>query len=172
MVALESILTFEEEITWNRQRLEINNDFNSISAGGFHSLALKSDGNAVGWGWDDYNQATPPAGDFNAISAGWFHSFGLKKDGTIVCWGSDSWYQSTPPEKRPEIIALIETFKANVVDIGQKTVMVEISGPEEKIEAFIEMCRPYGIKNVARTGTIAMPRQEKTASAAQENAEE
>ena len=76
------------------------------------------------------------------------------------------------PEKRPEILALIETFKGNVVDIGQKTIMVEISGPEEKIEAFIEMCRPYGIKNVARTGTIAMPRQEKTSGGTQENAEE
>ncbi len=47
------------------------------------------------------------------------------------------------PEKRAEIIALIETFKGNVVDIGHKTIMVEISGPEEKIESFIEMCRPY-----------------------------
>jgi len=37
--------------------------------------------------------------------------------------------------------------------------MVEVSGPEEKIEAFIDVCRPYGIKSVARTGTIAMPRQ-------------
>jgi acetolactate synthase-1/3 small subunit len=70
---------------------------------------------------------------------------------------------SAPAEKRAEILALIETFKGKVVDIGQKTIMVEISGPEEKIEAFIEMCRPYGVKNVARTGTIAMPRQEKTA---------
>jgi acetolactate synthase I/III small subunit len=50
--------------------------------------------------------------------------------------------------------------------------MVEISGPEEKIEAFIEMCRPYGIKNVARTGTIAMPRQEKTSARQQEGTEE
>ena len=75
------------------------------------------------------------------------------------------------PEKRAEIIALIETFKGNVVDIGHKTVMVEISGPEEKIEAFIEMCRPYGIKNVARTGTIAMPRQEKAAGAAENAAQ-
>jgi acetolactate synthase-1/3 small subunit len=33
-----------------------------------------------------------------------------------------------------------------------------VSGPEEKIEAFIDVCQPYGIKNVARTGTIAMPR--------------
>ena len=68
---------------------------------------------------------------------------------------------SAPAEKRPEIISLIETFKGKVVDIGQKFVMVEISGPEAKIEGFIEMCRPYGIKSVARTGTIAMPRQSK-----------
>jgi len=42
--------------------------------------------------------------------------------------------------------------------------MVEVSGPESKIEAFIEACRPYGIKSVARTGTIAMPRQGKNKS--------
>jgi acetolactate synthase-1/3 small subunit len=70
---------------------------------------------------------------------------------------------SAAAEKRAEIVALIETFKGKVVDIGHKSIMVEISGPEEKIESFIEMCRPYGIKNVARTGTIAMPRQEKSA---------
>jgi acetolactate synthase-1/3 small subunit len=68
---------------------------------------------------------------------------------------------SAPPEKRPEILSLIEMFKGKVVDIGQKFVMVEISGPEAKIEAFINVCKPYGIKSVARTGTIAMPRQEK-----------
>ncbi|MBN2315487.1 MAG: acetolactate synthase small subunit [Sedimentisphaerales bacterium] len=66
---------------------------------------------------------------------------------------------SAPPEKRPEILSLIEMFKGKVVDIGQKFVMIEVSGPEEKIEAFIDVCRPYGIKSVARTGTIAMPRQ-------------
>lgn len=65
---------------------------------------------------------------------------------------------SAPPEKRPEILSLIEMFKGKVVDIGQKFVMVEVSGPEEKIEAFIDVCKPYGIKSVARTGTIAMTR--------------
>ncbi len=69
---------------------------------------------------------------------------------------------AAPPAKRPEILSLIEMFKGKVVDIGQKFVMVEVSGPEEKIEAFINVCRPYGIKNVARTGTIAMSRQAKT----------
>ncbi len=69
---------------------------------------------------------------------------------------------SAPPERRPEVLTLIEMFKGKVVDIGPKFVMVEVSGPEAKIEAFINACRPYGIKSVARTGTIAMPRQGKT----------
>ena len=68
---------------------------------------------------------------------------------------------SAPPEKRPEVLSLIEMFKGKVVDIGQKFVMVEISGPEAKIEAFINVCKPYGIKSLARTGTIAMPRHAK-----------
>jgi acetolactate synthase-1/3 small subunit len=69
---------------------------------------------------------------------------------------------SAPPERRPEVLSLIEMFKGKVVDLGQKFVMVEVSGPEAKIEAFINACKPYGIKSVARTGTIAMPRQAKT----------
>ena len=69
---------------------------------------------------------------------------------------------TAPPEKRPEIVSLIEMFRGKVVDIGLKTLMIEVSGPESKIEAFINACKPYGIKNVARTGTIAMPRQSKT----------
>ncbi len=64
-----------------------------------------------------------------------------------------------PAEKRPEILALVEMFQAKVVDIGSKFVMVEVSGPENKVEAFIEACRQYGIKNMVRTGTVAMARQ-------------
>ncbi len=64
----------------------------------------------------------------------------------------------TTPEKRPEIQSLVSMFDAKVVDIGPKNVMIEICGPESKIEAFIDACKPYGIKSIARTGTIAMPR--------------
>ena len=78
---------------------------------------------------------------------------------------------AAPPEKRPEILSLIEMFKGKVVDIGQKFVMVEVSGPEEKIEAFINICTPYGIKSVARTGTIAMVRYAKTDTPAAKNDE-
>ena len=65
---------------------------------------------------------------------------------------------ATTPEKRPEILALIEMFNAKVVDIGPKFVMVEVCGPENKIEAFIDSAQPYGVKNVVRTGTVAMAR--------------
>lgn len=63
------------------------------------------------------------------------------------------------PEKRSEVLALIEMFNGKVVDIGPKFVMVEVAGPENKIEAFIDLCRPYGVKNIVRTGTVAMARQ-------------
>ncbi|MBP8303209.1 MAG: acetolactate synthase small subunit [Phycisphaerae bacterium] len=69
---------------------------------------------------------------------------------------------AAPPEKRPELFSMIEMFRGRVVDIGLKSLMIEVSGPETKIESFIDVCRPYGIKSVARTGTIAMPRQSKT----------
>lgn len=61
-------------------------------------------------------------------------------------------------EKRAEIWSLVEMFRAKIVDIGPKYVMIEVSGPENKLEAFIEACRTYGIKSVVRTGTVAMPR--------------
>ncbi len=69
----------------------------------------------------------------------------------------------TTSDKRPEIQALVAMFDAKVVDIGPKNVMIEISGPESKVEAFIEACKPYGIKSMARTGTIAMPRYARNA---------
>jgi len=71
----------------------------------------------------------------------------------------------TTPEKRPELLALVEMFKAKVVDIGPKSIMVEVAGPEEKIEALIEACKPYGIKNMVRTGTVAMAKFSTTVSA-------
>ena len=73
---------------------------------------------------------------------------------------------SAPQDKRPEILSLIEIFRGKVVDISTRQLMIEVSGPEAKIEAFIEACKPYGIKNVARTGTIAMPRQGRADAAA------
>jgi acetolactate synthase-1/3 small subunit len=60
--------------------------------------------------------------------------------------------------RRSEIIEVANIFRAKVVDISTDRVMIELSGTEEKIEAFIELLRPFGIIELARTGIIAMPR--------------
>jgi acetolactate synthase-1/3 small subunit len=62
------------------------------------------------------------------------------------------------PQQRMEITLLVEMFRARVVDVSAKDLMVEISGQERKIEAFIELMRPYGILELARTGRIALVR--------------
>jgi len=77
---------------------------------------------------------------------------------------------STPPGKRGEVIELVNMFRGKVVDVGPNTLMVELSGEEEKIDAFVELIRPYGIREVARTGVIAMPRGSSTVSAPEEDA--
>src|SRR3712207_1658747 len=59
-----------------------------------------------------------------------------------------------PPSRRVEISLLIEMFRGRVVDIGIGSMMAEISGQENKIEAFIDLMRPYGILELARTGRI------------------
>jgi acetolactate synthase-1/3 small subunit len=60
--------------------------------------------------------------------------------------------------KRNEIALLVEMFRGRVVDISSENLMIEISGQEQKIEAFIQLMRPYGIVELARTGRIALVR--------------
>ena len=62
------------------------------------------------------------------------------------------------PNQRTEISLLVEMFRGRMVDISAENVMIEISGQERKIEAFIELMRPYGIIELARTGRIALVR--------------
>lgn len=67
-----------------------------------------------------------------------------------------------PPEKRSEMKHLSEVFRGSIVDVGSRSVVIQLTGQEEKIEAFIELCRPYGIKALSRTGVIAVPRASQT----------
>jgi acetolactate synthase-1/3 small subunit len=60
--------------------------------------------------------------------------------------------------KRSEIRELADIFRARIVDVGPEELMIEISGRENKIQAFIERMRPYNIIELVRTGRIAMVR--------------
>ncbi|MGD0382527.1 MAG: acetolactate synthase small subunit [Thermoguttaceae bacterium] len=65
---------------------------------------------------------------------------------------------SAPPGKRSEISELANIFNGRIVNVSLDSVVVEISGQERKVEAFIELMRPFGILEVVRTGRIAMVR--------------
>jgi len=62
------------------------------------------------------------------------------------------------PSARPEILGVVETFRAAVVDIGPNSLIVQVVGDSEKIDAMIELLKPYGIRELSRTGVTAMAR--------------
>src|SRR5437879_2972360 len=53
-----------------------------------------------------------------------------------------------PRETRAEILGLVQVFRGRIVDVGPDQLMIEIAGQEKKIEAFIELVRPYGIREL------------------------
>ena len=65
---------------------------------------------------------------------------------------------SVPPEKRPELLRLCAVFRARVVDVSPATLTVEITGAPDKVDALLEVIRPYGIAEMVRTGPLAMGR--------------
>lgn len=62
------------------------------------------------------------------------------------------------PLMRPEILGIVETFRAAVVDIGPASLIVQVVGDSDKIDAMVELLRPYGIRELSRTGVTAMIR--------------
>ncbi len=61
-------------------------------------------------------------------------------------------------EKRPEIVGIVDVFRANIIDLSTTSVTIEIIGTNTKIDAFIDLVKPYGIKEVARTGITGLER--------------
>ncbi len=62
------------------------------------------------------------------------------------------------PEKRHEVIEIANVFRANVVDVSKNSLTIEATGDENKLGAMEDLFRAYGIKQLTRTGKIAMPR--------------
>ena len=62
------------------------------------------------------------------------------------------------PDMRAEILRIVDIFRASIIDLTPKSYTIEMTGDEGKVSALIEMLRPMGIKEIARTGRIAMGR--------------
>ncbi|MCI0765622.1 acetolactate synthase small subunit [Bacillus sp. TL12] len=68
---------------------------------------------------------------------------------------------ATTSVSRSELYSLIEPFRAAVIDVGKDSIVVQVTGTQEKVEALIELLRPYGLKEIARTGVTAFTRSMK-----------
>ncbi|HOP74519.1 MAG TPA: acetolactate synthase small subunit [Bacillota bacterium] len=64
-------------------------------------------------------------------------------------------------QNRAEIMQIVDIFRAKIVDVSSRAVIIEITGSVAKVEAFIGLLKPYGIREIVRTGQIAMLRTQK-----------
>ncbi len=62
------------------------------------------------------------------------------------------------PKTRPEVVEIARTLKAEVADVGVKSLTILIVGDQTKIRTFLELAKPYGIREIVRTGRVAMSR--------------
>ena len=64
-----------------------------------------------------------------------------------------------PSGKRSELVAVADVFRANIVHVGEKEMIIELTGNSNKVEAFLGVVGPYGIKELTRTGQVAIARK-------------
>jgi acetolactate synthase-1/3 small subunit len=62
-------------------------------------------------------------------------------------------------KSRPEVMQICDIFRAKIVDFAHKTLTIELTGDETKISAFLDLMEPFGIRDLTRTGKVAMPRK-------------
>ena len=65
---------------------------------------------------------------------------------------------TAPTSKRAEILAVVQPFRASVVDVAPKSITIQVTGDADKIEALLRVVKPYGIQNLARTGATGCSR--------------
>ena len=73
---------------------------------------------------------------------------------------------ATSPVTRGEIIQIVNLFRANIVDVGNASMVIEITGEEDKISALHDLLEPFGIIEMLRTGLVAMVRGQENGMAA------
>ncbi|MBE3584101.1 MAG: acetolactate synthase small subunit [Limnochordaceae bacterium] len=66
------------------------------------------------------------------------------------------------PGNRTEVLQVVDIFRGKIVDVGDRSLIAEVTGATDKVEAMIQLLRPYGIKELVRTGKVAMVRGSKS----------
>lgn len=97
----------------------------AISAGGFHSLALREDGTVAAWGGNIFRQSEVPitAVSVSSIAAGHWHNLALRADGKVVAWGRDSWGAATVPEGLSDVVAIDAGYEHSLALLSNGTVV-------------------------------------------------
>ena len=67
---------------------------------------------------------------------------------------------NVPAQRRAEVANLVEIFRARIADVGERHMIIEVVGSEEKIESFVKLVSPFGIVEMVRAGRIAIKRGE------------
>ncbi len=62
------------------------------------------------------------------------------------------------PETKPEVLRLVDIFRAKIVDVAPRCYTIEMTGDEEKINALLQLLKPIGIREIVRTGRVAIAR--------------
>ena len=70
------------------------------------------------------------------------------------------------PAERPGLVHLVDVFRARIIDLAPDSLTIEITGTEDKIDGLLEVLKPYGVLEMARTGRVAMARGVKAAAGA------
>jgi acetolactate synthase I/III small subunit len=65
---------------------------------------------------------------------------------------------AAPPESRADIMQLVQVFRARVVDVAADSLVIETTGTEDKVDGLLQVLRPFGVREMVRTGRVAMCR--------------
>jgi alpha-tubulin suppressor-like RCC1 family protein len=147
----ENYVTFEKALELNSSiSASTNSHFVKVEAGGYFSVALKSDGTVVAWGKNTSGQCDVPEGlhDVIDIQAGFNHTIALKKDGTVVAWGNNAYGQCDVPKNLSSAKSIATSFNHSVAltDKGEAVAW----GMNDT-----EQCKiPSGITNIKQVVTM------------------
>ena len=62
-------------------------------------------------------------------------------------------------KSRAEVMQITDIFRAKIVDVQPKSLSIEITGTEDKVEKFVQLMKPFGVTDLTRTGKVALPRK-------------